>query len=241
MMTRAVRNYQSEIYQNRFPLHAFVEGDIVKEICMYANGIQIYVTGFSDEYPTTPIENERVESESRPSYSLPVRLMYWAPDEFVEPEIYPDSIIQTPGDGLNWQQILVDVESNKAELEWSLVNVYIEAQNNYDFYFDYQGHYDDDDDDIIEDIPLEDFDFRGPPPAARSAVYNLERETIGESRDFLCCICQAILLGGEKCVKCLVVMNTMKDVFCNGWQLQTLARPASMNCSQMTQIMKHKN
>ncbi|GLJ24371.1 hypothetical protein SUGI_0465260 [Cryptomeria japonica] len=168
---------------------------------MYTNGIQIYVTGFSDEYPTTPIENERVENESQSSYTLPVRLMYWAPDEFVEPEIYPDSIIQIPGDGLNWQQILVDVESNKAELEWSLVNVYIEAHNNYDFYFDYQGHYDDDDNDIIEDIPLEDFDFRGPPPAARSAVYNLERMTIGESRDFLCCICQAILLGGEKCVK----------------------------------------
>ncbi|GLJ24367.1 hypothetical protein SUGI_0465210 [Cryptomeria japonica] len=151
----------------------------------------------------------RVENESRSSYTLPVRLMFWAPHEFLEPEIYPDSIIQIPRDYLNWQQMLEDVQSNKAELEWCLINVYTGAQNSYDFYFDYGYHYGDDDDDITDDddddilddegfdISFEDVDVRGPPPATRSVVDNLERERIEENREFLCCICQAILLVGE--------------------------------------------
>ncbi|GLJ24365.1 hypothetical protein SUGI_0465120 [Cryptomeria japonica] len=194
---------QSEMHQNDFPwCYDVAESDIVRDICVYANGIQIYVTDFYFEYLTISsdsesesesdsIEDESVENDSRPSYTVPVRLMYWAAHEYMEPLTYPDSIIDIPGDRLHLQQILEDIESNKAELEWRLINVFVGAQNSYDFYFDYECHDDEDEeDDIIDEAP----------PADRSAVENLEREIIEENRH-LCGICQATLLGGEIVLK----------------------------------------
>ncbi|GLJ24366.1 hypothetical protein SUGI_0465130 [Cryptomeria japonica] len=202
---------QSRMATTDFPDHVRVEGEIINEICLYRNSIQIYVKGFCDKYPITPSqssENEKAEDDSRQSYTLPVRLMYWAPDGILQPELYPDSIIQIPGDGLNWQQILEDVESNIAELQWRKMNIAFNSSFDYEYYLDYRRHGqvfiqgdDDDEGEDVDIIIINDVDIRGAPPAGRSAVENLERETIEENRDFLCCICQAILLAGEKCVK----------------------------------------
>ncbi|GLJ24374.1 hypothetical protein SUGI_0465300 [Cryptomeria japonica] len=194
--------------QNYLPFHVRIESDIINEICLYPNSIQIYVDSFCDEYPTTPsnsIENERVENDCRPSYTLPVRLMYWGQEISRETEEHPDSIIQILGDGLNWQQILDDVESHKAELKWRLINVYMGPHYHYECYFDYECHVEGFgrliDSEDSDDDPEEDVGSRGAPPAARSAVDNLERQIIESSRDFLCCICQTTLLAGEKCVR----------------------------------------
>ncbi|GLJ24369.1 hypothetical protein SUGI_0465230 [Cryptomeria japonica] len=205
---------QSGMSVTDLPFHVRVEDEIINEICLYRNSTQIYVKRFCDKYPITPSqssENERARNDSRQSYTLPVRLMYRAPDGIMQPQIYPDSIIQIPGDGLNWHQILVDVESNIAELQWRKINLAFNSSFYYEYYMDYERHVQGTGGvnpfrlsfnvEIIGVGIMNDVDIRGPPPAGRSAVENLERETIEENRDFLCCICQAILLAGEKCVK----------------------------------------
>ncbi|GLJ24361.1 hypothetical protein SUGI_0465070 [Cryptomeria japonica] len=92
-----------------------------------------------------------------------------------------DTIIEIVGHELNWQQILEDIELNRVQLGWHFLDSEEQVE--------------------VFGNSFEDFAFRGPPPAARSAVDSLERQTIEEDRDFLCCVCQATLLAGEKCVK----------------------------------------
>ncbi|GLJ24362.1 hypothetical protein SUGI_0465080 [Cryptomeria japonica] len=92
-----------------------------------------------------------------------------------------DTIIEIVGHELNWQQILEDIELNRVQLGWH--------------FFDSEEQIE------VFGNSFEDFAFRGTPPAARGAVDSLERQTIEEDRDFLCCLCQATLLAGEKCVK----------------------------------------
>ncbi|GLJ24363.1 hypothetical protein SUGI_0465090 [Cryptomeria japonica] len=165
-------------------------------MCFYPNGIQIYCNRWFDGYPITvldSIENETSrdhtsinrQNSSRRPYTIPVRVLLWGT------RIMWDTIIEIVGHELNWQQILEDIELNRVQLGWR----FLDTQSALYSYFDYEEQ--------IEgfQISFEYFAFRGPPPAARSAVDSLKRQTIEEDRDFLCCICQATLLAGEKCLK----------------------------------------
>ncbi|GLJ24360.1 hypothetical protein SUGI_0465040 [Cryptomeria japonica] len=159
---------------------------------LYPNGIQIYCNRWFNGYPITvsnSIENGTSRDDTnishqnspRQPYTLPVRVLLWGT------RIMWDTIIEIVGHELNWQQILEDIELNRVQLGWHLLDSeeHIEVFGN----------------------SFEDFAFRGPPPAARSAVDSLEIQTI-EDRDFLYCVCQATLLAGEKCVNCKFELPT---------------------------------
>ncbi|GLJ24364.1 hypothetical protein SUGI_0465110 [Cryptomeria japonica] len=186
----------SQINRRNLPFHLDEQGRIIKEMCFYPNGVHIYCNCWFDGYPITDsnsIENERSRDEtninhqnsSRQPYTLPVRVL------LLGTEVVWDTIIEIVSHEVNWQQILEDLELNRVRLGW----LFFDLQSGVYSYFDYEEH--------IEGFQnsFEDVGFRGAPPAGRSAVENLERETIEENRDFLCCICQAILLAGEKCLK----------------------------------------
>lgn len=205
-----------QITQSDFPLHLNCQDTIINEMFLYRNGVQIYCYGYFQPYPITvsnTIENERSgdgRSINHQNYTLPVRVLFWRGTAL-------DSIVEIVSHEVNWRQLLKDIELNRVQLGWhfldirSVISRYIDYNHCYFIYEeDSEGSGTSSDNlngsegsgNSSDNLSgSEDDDIGAAPPAATSAVDDLERETIEGNRDFLCCICQSALLAGEKCVK----------------------------------------
>ncbi|KAH9307736.1 hypothetical protein KI387_035647 [Taxus chinensis] len=190
----------------------------------YKNGVSIDVnngwflrhSAASDQIPHSSTENNSLsivedandsvfESDenmdlysAEPNYCIQVRVRWWGVDTYMW-----GAVVEIVGEGLYWQQILHNVETNAAHITWhfyvwEIIEFVSEGASN-----DAQDHERLHFDEIVNMFSQNGNatdSVKGPPPAARTAVEGLKTQVImveGTSRDAFCCICQDVMVVGE--------------------------------------------